>query len=69
MTTTTCYFFGVCRDCEFSVVTDGIPPPLARCCPLCAEDNGRDVFMGFQPATADDKPEGYDARLLSRRDE
>lgn len=67
--TTTRYFFGVCRVCEFSVVTDGMPPPLARSCPICAEDNGRDVYMGFQPATANDRPVGYDARLLSGRDE
>lgn len=56
------YHYGECPVCEFSVVVERIPPKLASACALCAEDNGRDVFMVFRVATDDDKAEGYDAR-------
>lgn len=56
------FHYGECPVCEFSVVTEGIPPKLASNCGMCAADNGRDVWMRFREATDADKPEGYDAR-------
>lgn len=56
------FFYGECPECEFSVITKGVPPKLASNCGMCASDSGRDVWMKFRPATAEDKAEGYDAR-------
>lgn len=54
-----------CPDCGFDSVlhqttADGTP----GYCPICAEDNGRDVRMRRRVADSDDKPEGRDARLV-----
>jgi hypothetical protein len=65
---TALYHYGECPACEFSVVTEGVPPPLARNCGMCAADSGRDVWMKFRTATDDDKPEGYDARRALKED-
>lgn len=50
-----------CSDCGFDSVQrsdfDG-----SKYCPLCAEDNGRDVTMRRRPAVDSDMPEGKDAR-------
>jgi len=56
------FYYGECPECQFSVITNAIPPKLASNCGLCAEDSGRDVWMRFREATDDDKAEGYDAR-------
>lgn len=49
-----------CKDCGFDAVTiDSIKTPI---CPLCAEDNGRDVEMVGRVANSEDKVEGKDAR-------
>lgn len=62
------FFYGECPVCEFSVIVERIPPKLASNCGLCAEDNGRDVWMSFREATDTDKAEGYDARALTQKD-
>jgi hypothetical protein len=36
------------------------------CCPICAQDNGRDVVMSERMARVSDKPEGRDARKEER---
>jgi hypothetical protein len=53
--------FFECPVCGWSAVLradyDG-----TECCPICAEDNGRDIEMGRRPARDDDDPEGQDER-------
>ncbi len=55
------FLYHECPSCEFSAVTraDYAGPGL---CPLCAEDNGRDVAMRRRIARDTDRPEGRDAR-------
>ena len=56
-----------CQDCGFDTVQPAqVPGPFY--CPLCAEDNGRDVRMSGRPALDTDAPEGRDARKASRHD-
>lgn len=57
-----------CPECGFSSVQ------LSRftgseACPLCAGDSGHDVGMHRRTATADDKAEGFDARLGTREEQ
>lgn len=54
------YVYHRCPECDFDAV---LPNTAGRqMCPLCAEDNGRDVTMTRRDATPDDKPEGRDWR-------
>lgn len=57
----TAFEYFECPDCGFDSVQrsdfDG-----SNVCPLCAGDNGRDVWMRRRPALDTDKPEGHDAR-------
>lgn len=50
-----------CRECGFSSVQNANFRG-SEYCPMCAEDNGRDVRMTRRPALDSDKPEGRDAR-------
>lgn len=56
------YLFLECPDCQFSAVLTEARAHPYQCCPMCAEDNGRDIRMRERPATAEDKPEGSDDR-------
>lgn len=51
-----------CPDCGFDSVqrADFIGSEI---CPICAEDNAHSIRMTRRPATADDRVEGYDARV------
>ena len=49
-----------CPDCGFDAITQA--NGRSHCCPICAEDNGRDVSMRSRPARDDDAVEGRDAR-------
>lgn len=58
------YVYGECPDCQYSVVMTapgnrGFPIVYCR---LCWEDCQHRVTLHFRPATAEDRPEGYDAR-------
>lgn len=50
-----------CAVCEFSSVQLATFSGSGFC-PMCAEDNGRDVTMNRRTARDSDKPEGRDAR-------
>lgn len=54
-----------CRECGFDSIQRS-DFSGSECCPLCAEDNGRDVVMQRRTAVAEDKPEGFDARKGTR---
>lgn len=60
------YIFFECPSCEFSSIQretfNG-----SRNCPMCAEDNGRDVRMTSRDAGEKDKPEGFDARAEDQK--
>lgn len=64
MTEQTGFTYWECRDCGYDAVTrNGVMQDSAPICPLCAGDNGRDVYMKGRPATAEDTGiEGPDAR-------
>jgi hypothetical protein len=52
-----------CPACQWGCVLNlHTDAPLG--CPLCLEDNGRFVRLEGRPATASDKPEGPDERLI-----
>jgi hypothetical protein len=55
-----------CQECEFDSVQNASFKG-AYYCPVCAGDTGREVRMGRRPATEEDKPEGFDARVLHGR--
>lgn len=55
------FIYFECRDCGFDSIQrydfDG-----DDLCPLCLSDSGHIVHMKQRAATADDRPEGFDAR-------
>lgn len=54
------FIYWECPVCEFNAITRELPQrPI---CPICAEDNGRDVEMKGRAARSTDKVEGADAR-------
>lgn len=56
------YWF--CDDCGFDAVTNDKIMTKTPICPLCAGDNGRDVYMvGRVARTTDTGIEGKDARV------
>ena len=62
------YIYFECPDCGFdSIQLD--PFNGSRACPLCAGDSGHDVCMTSRPAEPDDKPEGFDARKGTRKEQ
>lgn len=57
-----------CRDCGFdSVQRDDFMG--SSYCPICAGDCGHSVLMSRRPATAEDRPEGFDARKGTRAEQ
>lgn len=55
------FIYFECTECGF----DSVQPKTFRgshMCPICAEDNGRDVTMNARVCRDTDKPEGRDAR-------
>lgn len=58
-----------CRVCGFDAVVDAATADGGCYCPLCAEDNGRDVRMDSRPAIDTDKPEGRDMRSEPSHDQ
>jgi hypothetical protein len=68
------YLYFYCPDCEWDTVHKETEPDdpthlhkFRYTCPLCAEDNGRDVFLRWRQALESDKPEAYDARKDTRK--
>ena len=59
------FIYFECRECEFSSVQH-VSFTGSPCCPICAQDNGRDVVMSERTARVSDKPEGRDARKEER---
>jgi hypothetical protein len=55
------FIYFECSDCGFDSVQKS-DFSGASYCPLCAEDNGRDVRMTSRIARQSDMPEGRDAR-------
>jgi hypothetical protein len=57
------FFWLVCPSCEWDCVIVRAETEVGLTCPLCAEDNGRDVYLRGGEGIAPDKVEGYDARI------
>ena len=55
------FIYFECPMCEFSSVQKSTFSGDDYC-PMCAEDNGRDVSMHMRVCQESDKPEGRDAR-------
>jgi hypothetical protein len=55
------FIYFECSSCEFSSVQHSTFKGGSYC-PICAEDNGRDVVMTQRVCRDTDKPEGRDAR-------
>lgn len=60
MQTASAYTYHACSVCGFDAVTEA--SGKSHICPVCAEDNGRDVLMRSRPVRDDDAVEGRDAR-------
>jgi hypothetical protein len=61
------YWTYTCRDCEFDcILLEHGSGPETTYCPLCAEDNGRDVRLTPRPMKPEDRPEGCDERPRPR---
>lgn len=59
---TTGFDYFECPECGFSSVQSADFR-------VCAGDSGHDVRMRRRPATADDSPEGFDARKGTRQEQ
>ena len=61
------FFWLECPSCEWDCV---VGPPgigdLGLTCPLCAADNGRDVYLLTNHGEMPDKVEGHDARKATK---
>lgn len=58
------FFYLVCPSCEFDCVIAAAKSGLGLRCPVCAEDNGRDVYLRSSATDPiPDKVEGCDDRI------
>lgn len=51
-----------CPACEWDCVLIRRESHVRLTCPLCAEDNGREVYLRSREAVEEDRPEGPDDR-------
>jgi hypothetical protein len=56
------FFYLECPSCEWDCVIAAVEAEGGETCPLCAEDNGQDVYLRSREAQDSDRPEGWDAR-------
>lgn len=65
----TSFVYFECPECEWNCVLTKRESELGLTCPLCAGDNGRDVYLHSRDAAEDDRPEGVDARREAAKSE
>lgn len=56
------FFYLECPSCEWDCVIAASETEMGLMCPVCAEDNGRDVYLRGGLGPTPEKVEGYDAR-------
>jgi hypothetical protein len=56
------FFYLECPVCEWDCVVASAATNMGLMCPVCAEDNGREIWLRGRDAEPEDRPEGHDAR-------
>lgn len=57
------FFHLECPSCEWDCIIAAADAELGLTCPICAEDNGRDVYLRSGLGDLPDRVEGHDARV------